>query len=263
MQFIVQGYPAYAYTGGVAFDAKRPAVVMVHGAAMDHSVWQWQSRYLAHHGYAVLAVDLPAHGRSPGMARERVEDLGSWMVGLLDAGGIERAALVGHSMGALASLAATLAAPQRVTRLALLGASAPMPVGDAFLSAAREAPPVAFDMEAVWSHVRNSQLASSAVPGATLLGATRALNDRSRAGVLATDLAACNAYRPDEAALKALTVPALVVSGKRDVMTPPRAGKALAAAIPGAKLVTVDAGHSMMVEAPRQTLGALRDFLAA
>jgi len=263
MQFIVQGYPAYAYSGGVAFDPKLPAVVMVHGAAMDHSVWQWQSRYLAHHGYAVAAVDLPAHGRSPGVARERIEDLGAWIVGLLDAGGIERAALVGHSMGALACLAATIAAPQRVGKLALLGACVPMAVSDAFLGAAREAPAVAFDMEAVWSHVRNSQLASSAVPGAGLLNATRALNDRSRAGVLATDLNACNTYRPGEAAMKALSVPTLVLGGRRDVMTPPKANKALAAGIAGAKLVTVDAGHSMMSEAPRETLRALGDFLAA
>ena len=263
MQFIVQGYPAYAYTGGRPFEPSARTVLFIHGAAFDHSVWQWQSRYFAHHGFGVLAVDLPAHGRSPGIARTSIEEVASWIVGVLDAVGIERASLVGHSMGALASLEAAMSAPQRVSRLALLGACVPMPVSDAFLGAAREAPPAAFDMEAVWSHVRNSQLASSAVPGATLLGATRALNGRSRAGVLATDLAACNAYRPAEERLKSLAIPTLVVTGRRDVMTPPRAGKALAASIPGAKLVAVDAGHSMMVEAPRETLGALRDFLAA
>ena len=262
MQFIVQGYPAFAYTGGVAFDAKLPVVVMVHGAAMDHSVWQWQSRYLAHHGYAVLAVDLPAHGRSPGLARERIEELGSWIVGLLDAGGIEQAALVGHSMGSLAVLQAAITAPQRVRRLALVACAVPMAVSDAFLAAAKEAPPVAFDMEAVWGHAKNSQLASSPVPGATLLGATRALNGRSRNGVLEADLRACNAWRPAQEALKSVAVPTLVVCGRRDVMTPPRAGKALAAAIPGAKLVMLESGHSMMVEAPRETLAALRDFLA-
>jgi pimeloyl-ACP methyl ester carboxylesterase len=137
-----------------------------------------------------------------------------------------------------------------------------MAVSDAFLAAAKEAPPAAFDMEAVWSHAKNSQLASSPVPGATLLGATRALNGRSRNGVLHADLRACNTWRPAEEALKSIAVPTLVVCGRRDVMTPPRAGKALAAAIPGAKLVMLESGHSMMVEAPRETLAALRDFLA-
>ena len=53
-----------------------------------------------------------------------------------------------------------------------------------------------------------------------------------------------------------------LVAGKRDQMTPPKAGRALAAEIPGAKLVVLDAGHSMMSEAPRETLKALGDFLA-
>ena len=47
--------PAYAYTGGRPFDPGRPAAVLIHGAAFDHSAWQWQSRYLAHQGFTVLA----------------------------------------------------------------------------------------------------------------------------------------------------------------------------------------------------------------
>jgi pimeloyl-ACP methyl ester carboxylesterase len=261
MQFIVQGYPAYAYTGGVEPDMKLPAVVFVHGAAFDHSVWQWQSRYFAHHGYCVLAVDLPGHGRSPGAIRERIEDWGSWIVGLLDAAGLARASLVGHSMGSLVALDAALRAPDRVHRLALVGSAVPMGVGEAFLAAAREEPAVAFDMEATWGHSRHSQLATSAVPGSTLRGASRSLNGRSRPGALSAALEACNAYRPDPRALHALSVPTLVVAGKRDQMTPFKAGRALASEIPGAKLVALDAGHSMMSEAPKELLCALRDFL--
>jgi len=109
--------------------------------------------------------------------------------------------------------------------------------------------------------VRNSQLTQSAVPGTTLLGASRSLNDRSRPGVLHADLAACNAYRPSIDTVRAMATPTLVVAGKRDQMTPFRAGRALAAEIPGARFVALDAGHSMMTEAPRETLAALRDFL--
>ena len=53
-------------TGGSRSTPRRPGVAFVHGALHDHSVWILQSRYLAHHGHAVLAVDLPAHGRSGG-----------------------------------------------------------------------------------------------------------------------------------------------------------------------------------------------------
>ena len=73
MQFEINARPAYAYTGGKAFDAKLPAVVFVHGAEHDHSVWILQSRYLAHHGYSVLALDLPGHLRSEGPAPATVE----------------------------------------------------------------------------------------------------------------------------------------------------------------------------------------------
>lgn len=262
MQFIVEGYPAYAYTGGRAFDPKLPAIVFVHGAAFDHSVWQWQSRYLAHHGHAVLALDLPAHGRSPGGIRTSIEAMAHWVAAFIDAAALERAALVGHSMGSLVALATALAHPARVAKLALVGASVPMPVGDAFLAAARDDSPAALDMETVWGHARGAMLATSPVPGTSLMGATRRLNGRSRAGVLAADLAACHAYRPTEDALAALAVPTLVVAGKRDQMTPWKAGKSVADRIPGARFMTLEAGHSMMAEAPRELAFALRDFLA-
>ena len=259
--FIVQGYPAYAYTGWREFDVTKPAVVMVHGTALDHSVWQWQSRYLAHHGFSVLAVDLPGHGRSPGTPRETIEGIADWIAALLDSAGLERAAVVGHSMGGLAALEAAVRHPARVERLALLGVSAPMPVGEPFLAAARDDSPAAFDMQSVWSHSRNSALAASPVPGIALLGASRRLNGRSRPGLQAIELAACQRWQPPMEAIRGLQVPTLVVAGRRDQMTPAKAVAALAAAIPGARLVTLDCGHSMMSEAPRETLAALRGFL--
>ncbi len=261
MQFIVEGYPAYAYTGGRAFDPKLAPLVFIHGAAFDHSVWQWQSRYFAHHGYAVLAVDLPGHGRSPGAVRATIEDWARWVAAFLEAAEIEKVALVGHSMGSLIALETALAHGARLSKLVLVGTATPMPVGDAFMAAALERSPAALDMEAVWGHSRNAQLLQSPVPGTTLLGASRSLNERSTPGALHAALQACNTYRPSMQALRALRVPTLVLAGRRDQMTQFKAGKALAAEIPGAKLVALDAGHSMMSEAPRQTLDALKEFL--
>jgi pimeloyl-ACP methyl ester carboxylesterase len=261
MQFIVQGYPAYAYTGGRAFDPTAPAIVFVHGAALDHSVWQWQSRYFAHHGFSVLAVDLPGHGRSPGAVRTSIEALGEWVNALFDTASLASVNLVGHSMGSLIALETALRHPQRVAKLALIATATPMPVGDAFLAAARDDSPAGFDMESVWGHARNAQLLQSPVPGISLLNASRQLNGRAKAGVQHADLQACNAYRPSPEAIRALKTPTLILGGKRDQMTQLKAGKALAGEIPGAKFVTLDAGHSMMSEAPRQTLDELRRFL--
>jgi len=262
MQFIVQGYPAYAYTGGLAFDPARPAVVFVHGAAFDHSVWQWQSRYLAHHGFAVLAPDLPGHGRSPGRARTSIEQMADWVAALIESAALERAALVGHSMGSLVALQCALTHPQRVSKLALVGTALPMAVGEPFLAAARDDSPAALDMEVVWGHSRGAMLATSPVPGMSLVAASRQLNGRARNGVLHADLAACHAWQaPAAEALSRLAMPILVAAGERDQMTPFKAGKAAAAMLPGARFVPLDAGHSMMSEAPSALLRALCDFL--
>jgi pimeloyl-ACP methyl ester carboxylesterase len=261
MQFIVEGYPAYAYTGGREFDPRLPALLFIHGAALDHSVWQWQSRYFAHHGFSVLAVDLPGHGRSPGAARASIEEYGAWVDGLADAAGLAAVNVVGASMGSLIALELALKRPARVAKLALIGTAMPMAVGEAFLAAARENSDSAFEMETVWGHRRLSQLQQSPVPGIALTGASLRLNARAKPGVQHADLRACNTYQPAMESIRALRVPTLVLGGRRDQMTQFKAGKALAAEIPGAKFVALDAGHSMMSEAPRETLAELRSFL--
>ena len=122
MRIIAQGYPAFAYTGGVAHDPALPAVLLLHGAGLDHSSWQWQSRYLAHHGYAVIAPDFPGHGRSPGTVRTSVEALADWAADLLAALGRDRAFVAGHSLGSLVALELALRHPARVAGLVLAGA---------------------------------------------------------------------------------------------------------------------------------------------
>ena len=261
MQFLVQGYPAYAYTGGRPYEPKSPAIVFVHGAALDHSVWQWQSRYFAHHGFTVLALDLPAHGRSPGLARTSIEAMADWVALFIEAAGLERAHVVGQSMGSLVALDVALRHRRRVDRLALVATALPMIVNDAFIAAARDDSPVGFEMETTWGHARNSALTQSPVPGIFLAGASHRLMERALPGVQHADLAACNAYRPSMESVRALDVPTLVIGGSRDQMTGAKAGAALAKEVPGAQFVVLDAGHSIMSEAPRPTLAALTRFL--
>jgi pimeloyl-ACP methyl ester carboxylesterase len=80
--------------------------------------------------------------------------------------------------------------------------------------------------------------------------------------VLYNDLAACNAYQGALAAAATISVPATLILGERDMMTPAKAGKALAAAIPHAKTIVLPgAGHMMMVERPDELLAALQGGL--
>ncbi len=257
MKVIVEGYPAYAYTGGRDFDPALPAVVMVHGAAMDHSAWHFPARYLAHHGFAVLAVDLPAHGRSPGAPRDSVTALADWIAGFLAGAGLARAHLAGHSLGSLVALEVAVRHPALAASLALLGTAAPMPVGEAFLAAARDDSPAAFDMQVAWGHARLGALAASAIPGLCLAHASRRLVERSRPGVQHADLLACHRWQPPLDAIRALALPTLVIAGRRDQMTPAKAGQALTALVPGARFLALDTGHAMTTEAPREVTAAL------
>ena len=89
-------------------------------------------------------------------------------------------------------------------------------------------------------------------------GAQRVL-ERTAPGVLYSDLNACNAYQNALAAAAQVKVPTTVILGERDMMTPAKAGKTLAAAIPNARTVVLPgAGHMMMVEQPDELLAALR-----
>jgi len=262
MKLEVDGRDVYAYTGSRPVVAAAPSVVFVHGAANDHSVWALQARYFAYHGRNVLAVDLPGHGRSAGPALPSVEALATWLAALLDAAGIAQAALVGHSLGALAALATAARIPARVTHLALLGPAVPMPVSEALLAAARSDEHVAYEMINAWSFSAAKKLGGNRQPGVWMTGNAMRLMERMPAGVLHADLAACNAYADGLAAARAVHCPVLLLQGGRDLMAPPAATTALAQALPDARSVTLpDCGHALMAEQPDAVLDALRGFL--
>ncbi|MGE0697672.1 MAG: alpha/beta fold hydrolase [Hyphomicrobiaceae bacterium] len=258
MQLEVNGRTAYAATGGREFDAARPTIVFIHGAGLDHTCWQVQSRWFAWHGWSVLAVDLPAHGRSEGPPLDSIAAMSDWVLALMTAAGAGKAALVGHSMGAVIALETAARHPQRVTGLGLLGISSAMPVHPALLAAAKEAPDKAYDMMTGWCFANAAKLGGNPAPGMWMTGGARALFGREREGALAADLAACNAWTSAAASAADVTVPAVLVLGAEDVMTPARKGQELARLIPGARCVTLPAsGHMMMQERPEETLDAL------
>ena len=262
MQFEVNGKPAYAYTGGKAFDAALPTVVFVHGAQCDHSVWILQSRYLAHHGYGVLALDLLGHGRSAGPALARVEDMGAWIVAVLDAAGVSTASLVGHSMGSLIALDCAARYPQRVARIALLATAYPMKVSAELLEATKNDEPAAQDMVNIWSHLAYAQYPNNPGPGFWVVGENLRLMQRQKPGVMHTDFAACNAYAGGADAAAQVQCPALFLIARRDAMTPARSAQEFARTVKGARVVTIEgSGHNMMGEKPDEVLDALVDFL--
>ena len=265
-----QNYEAYAYTGGKPFDAAKPTLVFIHGVLNDHSVWILQTRYLAHHGFNVLAVDLPGHGRSGGDAPASVEEAAQFIAALLDAAGVKQAGLVGHSWGSLIALEAAARLKDRITHLALVGTAFPMKVSPALIEASLNEPMKALQMVNVFSRATLAAPPSALGPGTWVYGASMALGRRvlasnTQVNIFHRGFVACDSYAHGLEAMAGVTCPVLFVLGERDQMTPPRAATSL---IDQAKatgktihVVKVPMGHHQMSESPEETLNALKTFL--
>jgi len=270
MRITWPGFDVYAYTGGKTFNPDQPTVVFIHGVLNDHSVWVLQSRFMAHHGWNVLAIDLPGHARSQGAAAASVEEAADQIQAMLDAAGWDQVALVGHSWGSLIALEAAARLQKRATHAVLIGSAFPMPVAAPLLEASLANPEKAIAMINVFSRATLAAPPSAMGPGTWVHGASTALNRRILASnptvnLLHRGFSACNNYRNGLQAMAALTCPVMFIQGAVDQMTPPQATQSLLAQAKacGHKLevCTVPVGHHQMNEAPEQTLQALRDFL--
>ena len=257
MRFQVQGATAFASTGTGCHRPGSKAVVFIHGAGMDHSIWVMPARYFARSGLNVLALDLPGHGRSAGPALATIPELARWVVRAMDAVGLETAAIAGHSMGALIAYALAAHYPERCRALALLGVSAPMPVTSALLRAAKDNDHAAIDMANTWSHSPGARLGANENPGLWMMGTGQRLLETAGPGVFHADLEACNGFDP-ETVSGAIDCPALLILGAADQMTPAGAGLRMQSRLQRARIVQLPGcGHAMLAERPNAVLDAL------
>src|SRR5215216_4845563 len=118
MKLTVNGRAVSATTGGTDFDPARPAVIFLHGAGFDRTAWRLQTRWFAHHGRGVLAVDFPAHGWSDGPALGSIAVMADWT-------------------GALVAVETAARFPDKVRALGLCGVAAEMPVHPEMLESAK------------------------------------------------------------------------------------------------------------------------------
>lgn len=258
MNLSVNGVDAFVATGGREFKRGLPAVVLIHGAGFDHATWALHSRWFAHHGFSVLVPDLPGHGRSAGPALKSIAEMADWIAALLNAAGAKKAHLIGHSMGSLIALETAARHPEEVSALSLIGTAATMTVGPDLLKAAEANDQAAIDMVSIWGLGFSAELGGSLAPGLWMHGGAQRVLQHCAPDVLCSDLNACNSYSGALSAAAKVAVPTTVILGDRDMMTPAKAGKALAAAIPNAQVVVFPgAGHMLMMERPDELLAAL------
>jgi len=134
-----------------------------------------------------------------------------------------------------------------------------MRVSDDLLRAAKANDHTAIDMIAIWGNGYRATLGGSLAPGLWMLGGAERLLERAQPGVLFVDLTACNNYGDALTAAGKVTTPTIAILGSRDLMTPAKSGKALAAAIPGSRTTVLEgAGHLLMSERPEEVFAALR-----
>ncbi len=191
-----------------------------------------------------------------------VETLADWIPALLDAAGIGRASLVGHSLGSLAALECAARGPERVAKLVLIGPAAPMPVSEALQDAAKRNDHLACELITGWSYSAGE--ATRRQPGARRLAHRQCAcvfsSARDRACFMR--ISRVRSLRRGQECAARVRCPALVIVGARDIMAPPKNAQGLIAALPDAKVVTIpDCGHAMMAEQPDTVLDALRAFL--
>jgi len=250
----------YVQTGDVAGEGH--PVVLVHGAGLDHTSWRFQTRWLAARGHRLLAPDLPGHGDSPGPSCRSIEEYAGRVAGLIESSVGSPVSMVGHSMGALIALAVADKHPELASRLILVGSSAHMKVHPDLMTAAQADVDLAARFIAGWSFPASFG-GGHPEPGPWEPGGVVRLIARTGEGVLAADLAACEAYDPGPAGRR-LTLPTLVVTGSDDRMTSARGAQELADLIPGSRLEVISgAGHQPMSQTPRRFNAVLGDFLTS
>ena len=262
MRIQLDDQQVFLATGSRPFDSGKKSVLFVHGAGMDHSIWVMPARHFARHEWNVVVPDLPGHGRSEGTALDVIDDIARWLTRLLDQLQIESAAVIGHSMGSLIALSFAAANPQRVTHLALLGTSEPMPVAEQLLDAAKDNSHDAIDMANTWSHSPRGRLGANPNPGLWMYAGGERLLERATDSVFYNDLRACNGFQMADEHLAEIRCPTLVISGTSDLMTPARRGKDVASHIQNTTLVSLaGCGHAMLSERPNEILDALHELL--
>ena len=239
-----------------------PDLVLVHGAGFDHNVFRFQTRYFAGRGHRVFAPDLPGHGVSDGPASSTIPEMADWLDGALEELDVRDPVVLGHSMGSFIALAHTARHPEKVSRLVLVATTDRMRVHPELLSSAQAGDQHAIDLMVGWMHSGNHRFGGHRSAGSWSAGLSRRIIERNL-DVLGTDLAACNAYDPAEAAAEIRTKTMILV-GSDDRMTTANGGFRLCGLIEGCRTAVVPGGgHAALYEQSRVVNSAIREFIAA
>ena len=205
----------YASDSGQGIDNSKDTIVFIHGAGMDRTVWSMQARFFAHHGFTVVNLDLPGHGKSEGPACATIEEYSDWLCELIDCLDLHRVSIVGHSMGSLVALCSG-AKLEKIQKIALLGTLPKIQVHPDLLTSAMNNKHGAFETIVGWGVGRKAQIGGHKAPGSWIAGASMRLLEASKPGVLGNDLNACNVWEGGLESAGQIKCPVLLLLGEDD-----------------------------------------------
>ena len=260
MKLVVNGHSTHVATGGKDFDPSLPTVLFLHGSGMDHRAFALQTRWFAYNGFSVLAPDFPGHSLSAGEPPSSIEQSADWLNDFLVTAKVESAHVVAHSQGFLTALELALHHPKKLKSLIGIGTGAAIPVNPMLIETAQKSPAKAAEMMLQWGFGQNIQMGVSPTPGMQPIAVGYQIMSNNP---LHVDLQCCADYTGGMQAAASIKVPAAMILAGQDKMTPPKAGLAVGEALNAQITVLQEYGHMLPIEAPKQVLQAVRDFIVA
>lgn len=248
-------------TGGYQINNDNPYLLLIHGAGMDASVWQMQTRYLANKGINILAVDMPGHGLSEGNSLTSISEMSEWVIHLIDELKIKSTSIAGHSMGSLVAIDICKNHSNRINSISLLGTASLMPVHPDLIDAAKNNLSMAANLITDWSFGTKQHLGNHPLPGYWMIDSSIQLITQSKERVLAKDLIACNEYKDALTVAGNIDKKVTIISGREDKMTPVKKAKELHNVINDSNLIIIEnVGHMMMIENPAKVTKVLNSL---
>ena len=233
------------------YGAGKPAI-FIHGASGSSTSWYFQKEYLKQF-MEVILLDLPGHGSSSGDGCERLEECRDAVHGVLTSLGLRKCFLVGHSMGGAIAMLFALTYPELLAGLVLVGTGAKLRVFPEILQG------ILRDKEETVRKI--AELAFSKKTPASVIESGFKEMMKCRKEVIHKDFSSCEQFNVMDK-VRRITVPALILCGEDDLLTPVKYSEFLHAEIPNSKLVRIpDAGHLLMIEKPDPVNRAIEAFV--
>ena len=227
-------------------------IVFIHGAGGSHQVWLQQLRALGRRRKAI-ALDLPGHGDSNGGGADQIEVYRDVLKECITALGLDRIVMAGHSMGGAITQSMALAYPGLLAAIVLVGTGARLRVDPQIFAELQD------DVRRTVELITKSARAPG-TPAEVLKQDAEAIL-RISTPVIEGDLRACDAFDLMEQ-VEAIALPALVICGTDDLMTPSKYAEYLHHQINGSQLQLIPAaGHMVMLEKPDEVSLGIEAFL--